>query len=89
MFLLDEPPISASLTSDEIQLLKRVYDFIADEPWITSQSDRLDDLALFILEMYDRGFREEKRLRSLCLVAAIEKFSDPAFRSTSSKRVDF
>ena len=62
---------AAPLNPDELELLKRVYDRIAREAWVAKDPDKLDELALLILDFYDRGYRRETELQACCTIAAL------------------
>ena len=67
---------SGYLTPEEIELLRNVYQAIADQPWFTSDRDARDRFAAQMLEMYRRGLVIPEKLRVFCMAAARAKYSE-------------
>lgn len=75
------------LEPDEVAFLRKIYDRISAEPWLSEEMDVRDDLARYIMAMYLRGLWSEKNLYALCLVAAREKFSDQVVNAAALQKV--
>jgi hypothetical protein len=80
-------PIHTSrvLAPDQLELLRRVYNRIVGEPWVNKDPEALNELALLVLNTYDNGVWLEKQIYARCLLTALDKFADPAFKAMLRK----
>jgi len=86
MSFRDFTHFSAALRPDELALIQRVFDRIVGEQWVSKEPDAREELARYVLKMYDRGLCVEEKLFDLCLAAARHKFSDQTLSAGAPRK---
>lgn len=73
--MLSRPVAYAVLQPEDISVVQAVYDRIVVEPCFSSGAVHREQLARYMLKMYNRGLVIPDALEGLCRIAAREKFS--------------
>lgn len=65
--------------SDELRVLRGIYDDITAEPWFSDLPAAREQFALHILHIYRRGLVIPEKLRSFSMISAQKKFAKHTF----------
>jgi hypothetical protein len=72
------PATTGILLPADVNIVHRIYSQIAAEPWFTSDPDRREQFALFVLDAYRRGYTQPSVLSSHCRDIALREFGNAA-----------
>lgn len=64
-------------STEQIEMIRGVYDSIIAEPWFTKDEARRGEFAAKLLQMFERGLVIPDKLHAFCLVMARHQFSEP------------
>ncbi|MGV2186565.1 hypothetical protein [Rhizobium rhizogenes] len=62
-------------TPDDLAIMREIFDRVSAEPWFTSEHDKREEFARYVVRMYARGLVLPDRLESMCRVVARKRFT--------------
>jgi CheY-like chemotaxis protein len=72
-------------TPDDLAIVREIFDRVSAEPWFTSEEDKREEFARYVVRMYARGLVLPDRLESMCRVVARKRFDK--FAGISGRRI--
>jgi hypothetical protein len=76
-----------TFTPDQLKLVRDIYLEISHRSWFDDDAAKKQELASYVIKMYQRGLVDPEKLQSLCLVAAKRKFARAPATSREAERV--
>lgn len=75
------PATSGILMPADVALVHHVYSEISAEPWFTSDVDKREQFALFVIDAFRRGYINPSELLNHCRDIAHREFGNAASAS--------
>jgi hypothetical protein len=62
------------LSPEEFSIVKSVFDRVVSEPWVPKEPDQHEEIAKFVLNVFERGVIDPNRLYDVSVLTAKHKF---------------